>query len=42
MRILSREEAKKIDLGFIYGKGDAIAIVSEDFKERFVIEKREV
>lgn len=40
MRILSEEEAKKIDAEFIYKRGDVIAITERDFNRRFEIVPR--
>ncbi len=35
MRILSKEEAKRIDVDFIYKKGDVLAITEKNFNQRF-------
>jgi len=37
MRILSKEEAKKIDVDFVYKESNAVAIVSVDFDDRFEV-----
>lgn len=37
MRILKREEARKVDVDYIYKKGDAIAIVDFEFNEKYEI-----
>jgi hypothetical protein len=41
MRILTKEEAKRIDPYFIYNRGDAIAIIRADFKAKFNIVPKE-
>lgn len=41
MRILSKEEAKKIDVEFIYRRGEVLAITENDFNRRFDIVPKE-
>ena len=40
MRILAKHEASKIDLDFIYGNGNAIAIVDSLFHSKYEIIKK--
>lgn len=35
MRILTEQEAKKIDVGFIYKRGDVLAITEKDFNQKY-------
>ena len=35
MRILKKEEAKKIDVNFVYNEGNAVAIVDKDFDSKY-------
>ena len=37
MRILTKEQAKKIDFDFVYGDGNVVAIVGGDFEKMFGI-----
>lgn len=37
MRILTKKDAKRIDVEFIYKEGNAIAILDKDFDDKFDI-----